>query len=136
MIPASLKDGRLGEASASLTCASFSIPFFHLVHSSRTMPRREATSSNSLRSAPVLNCQYTPKLIQSDQQLYEPVPGNVRRSMDATEIDLHAPKKAVNSILDHIIQDLGIDRVPIDQNEDYYWECPAHSSYQSDRPND
>ena len=56
--------------------------------------------------------------------------------MDATEIDLHAPKKAVNSILDHIIQDLGIDRVPIDQNEDYYWECPAHSSYQSDRPND
>src|ERR1022692_1697603 len=51
MIPASLKDGRLGESSVSLTFASFSTPSFHLVHSSRTMPRRGAISGNSLRSA-------------------------------------------------------------------------------------
>src|ERR1017187_10384683 len=51
MIPASLKDGRLGEASVSLTFASFSTPSFHLVHSSRTMPRKGAISGNSLRSA-------------------------------------------------------------------------------------
>jgi hypothetical protein len=49
--------------------------------------------------------------------------------MDCAEIDLRIVKTAINSVLDHIIEDLGIERVAIDPAEDYYWECAAPDLY-------
>lgn len=43
--------------------------------------------------------------------------------MDYAEIDLEVLKSAVNALLDHLIEDLGMDKVPIDPKEDFYWDC-------------
>jgi hypothetical protein len=44
--------------------------------------------------------------------------------MDYAEIDVRAPKDAVNAVLDHLIDDLGYDKVSIEESSDYYWNCP------------
>lgn len=45
------------------------------------------------------------------------------------QIDLKVLKKAVNAVLDHLTNDLGIETVPIEQDTDLYWHCPASELY-------
>ena len=47
--------------------------------------------------------------------------------MAENEIDLRALKQAVNSVLDHLIEDLGLENVPLEK--DYYWDVPAPEIY-------
>jgi hypothetical protein len=51
--------------------------------------------------------------------------------MDYGEIDLTILKKAVNAILDHLIEDLRFEKVAIDVNQDFYWDCPVPAVYDS-----
>jgi hypothetical protein len=39
-----------------------------------------------------------------------------------SEIDLRVLKNAVNAVLDHLIEDVGLASVPIEDSEDFYWE--------------
>ena len=41
------------------------------------------------------------------------------------EIDLRALKQVTNAILDHIINDLGIEKFAIKGDQDFYWEVPS-----------
>ena len=41
------------------------------------------------------------------------------------EIDLRALKQVTNAILDHIINDLGIEKLAIKADQDFYWEVPS-----------
>jgi hypothetical protein len=45
--------------------------------------------------------------------------------MGHSKIDVRVLKNAVNVILDHLIGDLGIADIEIDEGRDYYWHCPA-----------
>jgi hypothetical protein len=45
--------------------------------------------------------------------------------MASVEIDVKSLRTAVNAILDHLVEDLGIEKIPIDNNEDFYWNCPV-----------
>jgi len=45
------------------------------------------------------------------------------------EINLKTLKFAVNSVLDHLMEDLGLENIPIDGAKDYYWDCPAPEIY-------
>jgi len=49
--------------------------------------------------------------------------------MAKREINVKTLKFAVNSVLDHLMEDLGLENVPIDDAKDYYWECPAPEMY-------
>ena len=49
--------------------------------------------------------------------------------MSTSEINLKTLKFAVNSVLDHLMEDLGLENVPIDGAKDYYWDCPAREMY-------
>lgn len=51
--------------------------------------------------------------------------------MDKPEIDLNTLKKAVNAVLDHLIDDLGLEKVVIDEGEDFYWTFPVPELYDS-----
>ena len=53
--------------------------------------------------------------------------------MDYSEISLKSVKNAVNAILDHLIEDLGLERVKIENGEDFYWDCPAPGIYDSSK---
>ena len=44
--------------------------------------------------------------------------------MPKREIDLKVLKSAVNAILDHLLEDLGIENVAIADEKDSYWDCP------------
>ncbi len=44
--------------------------------------------------------------------------------MEDAEIDVKALKAAVNAVLDHLIEDLGHEKIKIDKNSDNYWHCP------------
>jgi len=44
--------------------------------------------------------------------------------MDYAEIELKRLKEAINAVLDHLIDDLKIERVTIDENQRLYWDCP------------
>jgi hypothetical protein len=51
---------------------------------------------------------------------------NVRAPMGGSnEIDVRNLKTAVNAVLDHLIEDLGLEKIKIEENIDYYWHCPA-----------
>ena len=45
--------------------------------------------------------------------------------MGYAEIDVRIIKDAVNAILDHLINDLGLDKIAIEDSSDHYWNCPA-----------
>jgi hypothetical protein len=45
------------------------------------------------------------------------------------EINLKTLKLAVDSVLDHLIQDLALETVPIEADEDFYWHCSAPGIY-------
>jgi hypothetical protein len=41
------------------------------------------------------------------------------------EIDVKFLRNAVNIVLDHVINDLGLEKISIEGSSDYYWHCPA-----------
>jgi arginine repressor len=43
----------------------------------------------------------------------------------ASALDLRDLKKVTNAILDHVIDDLKIEKVTIENGEDFYWEVPS-----------
>ncbi|HEY2170272.1 MAG TPA: hypothetical protein VGJ30_11650 [Candidatus Angelobacter sp.] len=45
--------------------------------------------------------------------------------MPNSEIDVRILKNAVNVILDHLIEDLGLEKVTIEDGKDGYWHCPT-----------
>ena len=47
------------------------------------------------------------------------------------DIDLRTLRAAVNSIFDHLMEDLGVERVTIDPAEDFYWECSVPAVHDS-----
>jgi hypothetical protein len=49
--------------------------------------------------------------------------------MPKSVIDLRQLRTAVNAILDHVIEDLGIEAVPIEEGHDHYWECSDAEAY-------
>jgi hypothetical protein len=49
--------------------------------------------------------------------------------MACAEIDLKLIKTAVNAVLDHIIEDLQMEKIQIDDQEDFYWSCPDSELY-------
>jgi hypothetical protein len=49
--------------------------------------------------------------------------------MQKSEIDLRTVKRAVNAVLDHLIEDLRLESVPIRDGEDLYWDCGAPEAY-------
>ncbi len=51
--------------------------------------------------------------------------------MANVEIDLVNIKLAVDTVLNHVLEDLEIRKVSIDPKEDFYWECPAPQVYDS-----
>lgn len=53
--------------------------------------------------------------------------------MTQNKIDLERLRAAVNAILDHVIQDLGIDSVAIEDKEDFYWTLPSPDIYDSSK---
>jgi hypothetical protein len=44
--------------------------------------------------------------------------------MEQVEIDLQQLKAAVSSVLDHLIEDLRLEKVKIEEEEDFYWTAP------------
>jgi len=53
--------------------------------------------------------------------------------MDNAEIDVMVLKRAVNAVLDHLIEDLGLERVAIDDKEDFYWAFSAQEMYDTSK---
>jgi len=53
--------------------------------------------------------------------------------MQKSEIDLRAVKRAVNAVLDHLIEDLQLASVPIKDGENLYWDCIASATYDVSR---
>ena len=49
--------------------------------------------------------------------------------MASTEIDVRGLKNAINAVLDHLIDDLGVDKIRIELSSDRYWDCPAPQLY-------
>jgi hypothetical protein len=45
--------------------------------------------------------------------------------MDYSEIDVKVLKEAVDIILDHLIADLGLEKIKIEEGSDHYWHCPV-----------
>jgi len=53
--------------------------------------------------------------------------------MASREIDLIVLKNAVNAVLDHVIKDLGIEKVTIEEKEDFYWSCSPDEIYDTSK---
>jgi hypothetical protein len=53
--------------------------------------------------------------------------------MARSEINLKIVRLAVHSVLDHLIEDLGLENVSIDDAKDFYWDCPAPEIYDSSK---
>ena len=51
--------------------------------------------------------------------------------MAKSEINLKVLKQAVNSVMDHLIEDLNLETVAIEDGKDFYWDCPAPEMYNS-----
>jgi hypothetical protein len=45
------------------------------------------------------------------------------------EIDVKRLKIAVNAVLDHLLEDLKLEKVAIEEREDFYWSCPPRQRY-------
>ena len=45
--------------------------------------------------------------------------------MAYAEIDVQALKTAVDAVLDHLVADLNVRMVRVEDGEDFYWHCPA-----------
>jgi hypothetical protein len=55
---------------------------------------------------------------------------SVRKTVQS-EINLKMLKQAVDSVLDHLTDDLGRETVAIEDGEDFYWDCRAPEIYNS-----
>ena len=53
--------------------------------------------------------------------------------MDKAEINLRELKRAVDLILDHVIEDLGVQIVTIEDKEDFFWDCPPSEMYDTSK---
>jgi hypothetical protein len=53
--------------------------------------------------------------------------------MAQSEINLKTVKQALNSVLDHLIEDLKLEKVSIENAKDFYWDCPAPEIYDSSK---
>ncbi len=49
--------------------------------------------------------------------------------MASAKIDLRVVKRVVNDLLDHLIEDMRVDEVPIEESQDLYWDCVASDLY-------
>jgi hypothetical protein len=49
--------------------------------------------------------------------------------MGHLEIDVKRLKMAVDAVLDHLIEDLNLEKVAIEEREDFYWSCPPRQRY-------
>lgn len=49
--------------------------------------------------------------------------------MAYAEIDVNSLRIAVNAVLDHLIKDLELTKISIEETRDYYWHCPASEIY-------
>jgi hypothetical protein len=49
--------------------------------------------------------------------------------MASNEIDLHKLRTALNAIIDHPVEDLGITTVKIEEKEDFYWYYDSRDTY-------
>jgi hypothetical protein len=54
--------------------------------------------------------------------------------MAKSEIELKTLKLAVNAVLDHLIEDIKLETIPIDPEEDFYWHCSAPGIYDASTP--
>jgi hypothetical protein len=45
--------------------------------------------------------------------------------MASAELDFRALKKVIDSILDHLTNDLKIENLPLKDDQDFYWEVPS-----------
>ena len=53
--------------------------------------------------------------------------------MAANEIELKQIKAAVNAVLDHLVEDVGIEKVPIEDADDLYWELPFAEAHDTSK---
>jgi len=53
--------------------------------------------------------------------------------MASNEIELKMLKKVVNDVIDHLIEDLRMERVAIEEQEDFYWSCPPRERYDTSK---
>jgi hypothetical protein len=51
--------------------------------------------------------------------------------MGYPEIDVKRLKIAVNAVLDHLLEDLKLEKVAIEEREDFYWSCPPSKRYET-----
>jgi hypothetical protein len=49
--------------------------------------------------------------------------------MRKAEIDIDQLKIALDTILEHVMVDLQVEKVAIEENEDFYWSCPPRERY-------
>ncbi len=54
--------------------------------------------------------------------------------MGTSEINLKSLKTAVDTVLDHLIEDLGLETVKIDEIQQLYWHCPASELHDVSKP--
>jgi hypothetical protein len=47
----------------------------------------------------------------------------------AAELDIRQLKTAIDAIFEHIVSDLEIERLPVEDDADYYWEVPWDKLY-------
>ena|SRR5580698_3860451 len=47
-----------------------------------------------------------------------------------TELNIRDLKKSIDVIFNHIIDDMKVDKLPIKDNQDFYWEVPSNKLYE------
>ncbi len=57
----------------------------------------------------------------------------VSAKMAYAEIDVKGLRTAIKAVLDHLVEDLGLEKIEIDQSSDFYWDCPAPEMYNVSR---
>ena len=53
--------------------------------------------------------------------------------MECSEIDLRDLKRAVDGLLDHMIERLGVKKVAIAEQEDFYWDFDHSEMYDASK---
>jgi hypothetical protein len=49
--------------------------------------------------------------------------------MSNAEIDVRGLKRSENAVPDHVIDDLGHEKIRVEENRDYSWDCPDSQIY-------
>jgi hypothetical protein len=73
------------------------------------------------------------KICRGKSIILESSSRSARRNMASGDIELKQIRSAINAVLDHLVDDLGIEKVAIDEADDFYWECPAPQVYDSSK---